>query len=354
MTRMKSLKKDVNDESALVNGRFRNMGATVSSEYYQIVPFFFTREGATLNLVGQYRGKSAFLIASGPSFANVRTRYLRKPGIWTMTINNAIKTFRGNAAIVVDDPSRFTYSMWMDPAVQKFVPLSHMDKPLWDNRLIRNPDGEKVQLWQPSTMKVGDCPNIVGYRRNEKFMSKRFLYEDTVNWGCHKQYGGGRSVMLAALRILFLLGFRTVYLFGVDFNMDEGHKYHFQEERTPGAIRGNNSTYSKMMKWFEELQPHFLAEDFHVYNCNPDSKLKAFPFMDYKEAIRKASGEVGDTDHERVMGLYSKWEEKLHAYNTSKGAQIVQPKQEPNGKIIVPGQQDQQDQQDQPDPHKQT
>ena len=205
--RMKSLAKDQNDIDKLRYGRFRNMGATVASEFYQPCPFFFTRESSALSLVGMYRGGSAFLICSGPSFATLDKNLLRTPGIWTMTTNNAVTSFRGNASVTVDDPCRFNASLWLDPTIMKFVPSSHFEKPLWDNRFL----GDKGQQWGLSSIVVGDCPAVVGYRRNEKFMPERFLYEDSINWGAHKRYGGGRSVMLAALRILFLLGFLFKY-----------------------------------------------------------------------------------------------------------------------------------------------
>ena len=307
--RMKSLQKDGNDINKIKNGRFGNMGACVSSEYYQNCPYFFNREMVTLPLVGIYRGASAFLIASGPSFNDLDKNLLKTPGIWTMGLNNAVVSFRTNAAIVVDDPSRFTMSLWMDPYVQKFVPVALFEKPLWDNRYLQ----DKGQQWCLSKTVLGDCPNIIGYRRNEKFMPERFLYEDTINWGNHKKWGGGRSVMLAALRILFLLGFRNVYLLGVDFYMSDHKKYHFDEERTPSAVRGNMSTYEKMIKWFEQLQPYFLAEKFIVKNCNPESRLTAFPFIKYEDAIKEATHVVGDTTKERVKGLYTSMEERIAA-----------------------------------------
>ena len=212
-------------------GRYRHFGACVASEYYQMIPYFFTREGATIPLVGEHRGGSAFLLASGPSFNECDKELLKQPGVWVMTLNNAVASFRGNASCIVDDPSRFTLSMWLDPKIQKFVPMSAFEKPLWDNRLIALPNGQYQQMWQPANIKVGDCPNVVGYRRNEKFVAARYLYEDTINWGNHKKWGGGRSVMLAAMRILFLMGFRNVYLLGVDFEMSEEKRYHFPEER---------------------------------------------------------------------------------------------------------------------------
>jgi len=312
--RMKSLTKDQNDINQLRYGRFRNMGATVSSEYYQPSPFFFTRESAVLPLVGIYRGTSAFLICSGPSFASLDKNLLRTPGVWTMATNNASVSFKTNASITVDDPCRFNASMWLNPFITKFIPCSHFEKPLWDNRFLEN----KGQQWGPSNIVVGDCPNVIGFRRNEKFVPERFLYEDTINWGDHKKWGGGRSVMLAALRILFLLGFRKVYLLGVDLYMSGDKKYHFDEERTPNAIRGNMSTYKKLIDRFAKLQPFFLAENFIVKNCNPESKLTAFPFIKYEDAINEATSVVGDTSKEKTSGMYTSLEEKMSALNINK------------------------------------
>jgi hypothetical protein len=311
---MKSLAKDENDINQLRYGRMKNQGLCVASEFYQNCPYFFTRESAVLPLVGMYRGGSAFLICSGPSFATLDKNLLKTPGIWVMTTNNASTSFRGNASVTVDDPCRFNASLWLDPTIMKFVPCSHFEKPLWDNRFL----GDKGQQWALSNVKVGDCGNVVGYRRNEKFVPERFLYEDTVNWGNHKKWGGGRSVMLAALRILFLLGFRKVYLLGVDFYMSGDKKYHFNEERTPNAIRGNMSTYEKMIGWFAQLQPFFLAENFVVKNCNPESRLTAFPFIKYEDAIKEATSIIGDTTKEQTSGMYTSIEEKMAALNAGK------------------------------------
>lgn len=227
-----------------------------------------------------------------------------------MTLNNGPTTIRPNANCTVDEPGRFNLSTWLDPTIMKFVPMGQFEKPLWDNRLLTI-DGQPVQKWEPSKLRVGDCPNVIGYRRNEKFHAPRFLYEETINWGNHAKYGGGRSVMLAAMRILFLLGFRRVYLLGVDFEMTPEKKYHFPEDRHAGAIRGNMQTYARLQKWFTELQPYFLKERFIVKNCNPQSKLTTFPFMPYEEAVAEATAHLGDYRHERTEGMYRKRDEKL-------------------------------------------
>lgn len=304
----RSLNPDQGDAAKLRHGYDVNEGRPLPRVWGNYYPFFFTRESATLHITEMARGGAAFLIAGGPSFGEIPKEPLRR--VWTMTLNNAVKSFRSNANCIVDPPSQFSFSMWLDPLITKFVPAAHFEKPLWDNRRMRV-NGEWVQRWESTKLKVGDCPNVVGYRRNEKFHAPRWLHEETINWGNHKKHGGGRSVMLAAVRILYLLGFRRVYLLGVDLDMTPDRRYHFAEQRTASSISGNMSTYSKLQRWFSLLQPFFLKEGFIVKNCNLHSKLTAFPHIPFEEAIDEATSHLGDYSLERTEGMYQKLEAKL-------------------------------------------
>ena len=117
--RKQSLDIDKNDQLKLRHGRAVHEGAAVGGEFYQACPMFFTREGASLNLVGSFRGAAAFLIGAGPSFAEVDKA--RLGAVWAMTLNNACASWRGQANCTVDEPSRFSLSMWLSPMVQKFA-----------------------------------------------------------------------------------------------------------------------------------------------------------------------------------------------------------------------------------------
>jgi len=329
MSRNRSMYKDVNDGARLKRGRQPHIGTNAYYEFGQHIPFFFTRDHAEhLGMYGMYRGGSAFLIASGPSFKNANQDLLRQPGVWTMTINNAVSSFRGNAGIIVDEPQRFNMSLFLDPKIQKFIPIDHFDRQLWDNRLVSDVDGQPVQMWELSQLKAGDCPNTIGFRRNEKFHAERYMTEDTINWGNHadicvcgkgqrgrrgdacpscgrKDAFGSRSVMLAALRVLFLLGFRDVYLVGVDFEMTEDKRYHFDEARHKGAVNNNNNTYAKLKIWLGQLRPLFEEANYFIYNTNPDSKLDVFDKMTLEEAVARATAHIGDPAHERTNGMYA-------------------------------------------------
>ena len=298
--RYRSLKVDKSDDSAFRHPYGRNTDMNMDMEFGQHMPFFFTREGSEIDLVGMYKGRSAFLICNGPSFVQLNHDLLRLPGVMTFGINNGPKTFRPNLWTCVDDPVRFLKSIWMDPKITKFVPQSHFEKPIFDN-----------EKWEIMKTKVGDCPSVIGFRRNEKFKAERFLIEQTINWGCHKDFGGCRTVMLPALRILYLLGFRKVYLLGCDMKMSQNYTYHFDEQRTKGAVKCNMSTYDRLKsEYLPELHPIFDTAKYQVFNCNPESELKIFPFIPFSDAIKEATKEVGDTVNERVWGMYSTPEEK--------------------------------------------
>ncbi|MEZ5434706.1 MAG: hypothetical protein R3F31_26780 [Verrucomicrobiales bacterium] len=279
---------DQNDFNTLQWCGARGTG-NLTSRSGRSAPMFFRENGMNVDLVNVWYGQSVFLILNGPSFASIDQALLRRPGILTFGVNNGSHVFRTNFWTCVDDPKRFMGSIWRDPAIMKFVPMAHFQKPIWDHITVSE-----------SVLKVGECPGVLGYRRNERFDAQQWLHEDTVNWGNHGKLGGGRSVMLAALRICFLLGFRQVYLLGCDFYMSADCRYWFPEQRSVNAIHGNMAGYNSMDRYFNELKPHFDSAGFKVFNCNRLSNLKVFPFVECADAIARS----GIENSESTEGMY--------------------------------------------------
>lgn len=263
--------------------------------YQQPAPLLFTADQHPLWLGDIYRGASAFLIAGGPSFTEIGSSQLNQPGVLTMGVNNSPKTFRPNLWVSVDEPDHFLRSIWLDPTITKFTPIVHARGEIFDS-----------DTWKYTNLTVADCPNVVYYKRNHVFKPEQYLWEDCFNWGNNKEGDKNRSVMLVALRILFVLGIRRVYLLGVDFNMSRSSKYHFEQGRSNKSISWNNKTYERLNKRFAQLRPYFEEEDFHVFNCNPESRLTAFDHLPFEEALRRVKTEFGNIDvtKERTLGLY--------------------------------------------------
>ena len=279
-----------------------------------------------ISLKDQYKNSKAFLILGGPSFGDfinsddkifvggkflTHRECLKYPGFVTMSVNNSVKTFRPDLWTCVDPPSRFIKSIWSDPRIQKFIPECHKDKKIFDS-----------ETWSLTDHLVKECPNAFFYHRNDKFNAETFLTESTFNWGDHKDYGGSRSVMLVAIRLLYHLGIRTVFLLGCDFHMNQNQGYHFDQDRTQSAQNNNNSTYVKMEYRFKKLRPIFDKEKFNVFNCNPYSNLKVFPYVDFETAMRLSTKNMpNDIINERTSGLYER--EKLEKDNAKEKNKIA-------------------------------
>lgn len=249
---------------------------------------FLKYDGSPMDLGGLYSGQSCFLVCNGKSFQNVDKRLLKNPGVLTMTMNNGGHDFRSNLWTGQDSPTRWMRSIWEDPTIQKFTLFSHRDKPYFADE-----NNTEVRL-------VKDCPNVIFHRRHSKFEAENWLAEDKICWGIPQKTGGSRSTMLAALHILWFLGFKKVYLLGVDFEMSEDNKYWFDEERSQGAINNNNNLFRNVTGYLEQLKPYFDRVGFEVYNCNPDSKLKVFPYVSFDDAI--SAYDIGLT--ESTNGMY--------------------------------------------------
>ena len=251
----------------------------------------YTADFDSMSLCDFYRGRSAFLMLSGPSLNQLDLTQLSRRGIVSMAVNNAWTLHRPTLWTCVDDPGRFIDTGWKDPGILKIVPVSHFDKRL----RVQNPDGS----FRASAFKVRQMPGVLFYRRSDHFDHSRFLKSDTINWGQDGEHTdslgikGKRSVMLAALHLLHYLGFRTVYLLGCDFKMANDRKYAFSEDRTKEAIRHNNILYESLQKRFEALKPHFDQHGFKVINCSPGSELGVFERMEFAEAIAAAGAECG-------------------------------------------------------------
>lgn len=246
-------------------------------------------------------GGSIFLLCGGPSLKTLDLGKLCQPGIRTMAVNNAAKLFRPDYWTHVDAADHFIRSIFLDDRIVKFSPYNLRGGRLFDS-----------DAWQWTDIKVQDCPNVYFYRRHTGFNAETFLYGNSICWGNEGKDGGARSVMLVAIRILYELGYRRVYLLGADFNMKTDYAYAFPQDRSDKSVSNNNYTYRALNERFKAARPHFEAAGFHVFNCNPDSGLKAFPYISFYEAVNEARLPI-NVNAERTEGLYDRAKPKTYS-----------------------------------------
>lgn len=252
---------------------------------------FFTPQMENAWLGHAYRGATAFLVCGGPSAGDIDLKALSAtPGVITMAVNNAAQGWRPQLWCGLDEPHRFLNSIWLDPGITKFYPLAYQDMPLREH-VMTTPR---------------DCPNTWFIRRNDKFNANAWLHEDTINWGQEGDASrrGGRSTMVAALRILYILGFKRVYLVGADFKMDPKKPYNHDQVVDAAVAEKNNTLFEYLNGVFTQLQVEFLRHGFEVFNTTQISGLTAFPYCAFIDARAQATNDSKVNPMESSAGLY--------------------------------------------------
>lgn len=258
--------------------------------------YFVTVEGQPLHLEHLYRGASLFLLLTGPSLADLDLGQLRRRGIVTMGVNQSPSLFRTDLWVHVDRPRKFHDGIWRDPGVLKFVPACPL--PFQRRKLLAKlPDGTFAPLRLPggTPAAVGDMPGVVGYRRNATFRPGQWLSEGTINWGNDVIAAGKNghphclNVMFAALKVAYVLGFRTVYLLGCDFQMVPEAPYAFAQRKSRTACARNVRTYRNLNTMLGLLKNGFDKFRYLVYNCKEGSGLTVFPYKPFMEAVGEAA-----------------------------------------------------------------
>jgi len=263
------------------------------------------------SLRGFLAGGSAFLLGGGPSSRLLDLNKLKSRGIWSMAVNNMAGSFHANSFICADPPSKFHHGIWLDPTVMKFVPTPKMNK---RRNHLREKVGEEFTdlIRNGKQISVTDCPNVWGYGRRAWLQTDDTFFTDPeAAWGNHnagvEQTGLEKAVcsLFLAIRVLYYLGSRTIYLVGVDWKMSPTAQptdnYAFKEFRGPvkkinsktgkeeidDSIIANNHLYKTCGPWFQALQDNgtFAKFGLKIYNCNQFSSLRAFPHVPFDTAI---------------------------------------------------------------------
>lgn len=241
------------------------------------------------------KGQPAFVVCGGPSARDYLSE-LNKRGVFSIGVNNAaVHKVRCQAFVHTDPPIKFSHSIWCDPAIMKFVPIPKLGS---GRNNIRMKKQKEFQSFGHNT----DCPNVWGFRRNSyMYPDERFFTDVGAAWGNQnkgvKMTGEPKTVctMLCALRILYYLGCRRIYLVGVDFRMVPGQEYSFnQTKENDEASVSNNRQFSVVNSWLERMVENKTFEKFglEIYNCYDRSGLRAFPHVPFQYALEDAIGVV--------------------------------------------------------------
>lgn len=250
-----------------------------------------------INLRDVLRGcEGAFLVCGGPSLAQQPYRRLAERGVWSLGVNNVSGFAPVRAHLCSDPPAKFHHGIWLDPAIWKFIPSAKIGGGRKGRIRYKQPDGS---FYDRPKRCVRDCPSVFGFaRRSWLACDETFFTDPEAAWGNHdvgaRRTGEPKTVctMLLALRVLYYLGVRRIFLAGVDFQMMRGYGYSFNQGRTSEACNSNNAQFAIVNDWLCRLRTVFERFGLECFNCNDRSGLRAFDYVPFEEAMGVCKGNV--------------------------------------------------------------
>jgi len=212
-----------------------------------------------------YRGRPIFVLSTGTSLRGFDFR--RLDGHVTIGVNRIVEHYHPSIMFFVDVTAKTTHAGALQgysgmviagPGAAPHVTSATVFEINPDNRpRPQHPVSldEALRAWAAE-------PRIVGRSFNERL------------------YGLGAGCQ--ALHAAILLGGGPIFLLGYDFYEERGSHFDVVD-----GSRNGREVYGHVRECIDDLarEPGLPA----IYNCNPASKLKSFPYMSVDKAIESSS-----------------------------------------------------------------
>lgn len=227
---------------------------------------FENREGKKVELKDIYKGCSVFLFGGGRSITPKHIELSRTPGIISASLNEGGHYIRPNIYMSTSGIT-MPHSVLNDPTIMKFVNKRHWNKEVYEDR-----DRSKL---------IKDYPNVFGMKMKpaifDKFMSDDFIFIQEQDSGLY-----AKNSAITFINVLVKLGFRRIYLVGMDFYSDTNNCTYFYEREYINTIQGD-----LIEKVKDSLRQLGGLDNVKIYNTNKRSGLDFFKYIPLEKAIDK-------------------------------------------------------------------
>ena len=209
-----------------------------------------------IDLDDLFQDEACFIAGGAPSLGEFAD-LLEHPRPHILAINNAATVVPATMWVGGDKPDCYSRSILCDPTLLKFTLISRRDYDVegfpWRRR-----------------------PNTFFFGTQDGFNPRNFLERnrDLCWW---------KNTFFIALQLAYRLGFRTVYLVGCGFVMENDAQYAWETKLDGEEVKWNQRLYENSVNRLEELKPTFDKKGFKVISCTPESRANGV--LEYRDPL---------------------------------------------------------------------
>jgi len=151
--------------------------------------------------------------------------------------------------------------------------------------------------------KIKQRKNTYFFNMNRSFYESRSWYFETPRFSkdCHNKIYVGQSVTIINLQLAYYLGFKEVYLIGMDFNYDipssakvnehvivstEDDPNHFHPDYFGKGKTWHDPKLYNVLKSYELAKLYYEQDGRKIFNATVGGKLELFERVEYKSLFK--------------------------------------------------------------------
>lgn len=226
----------------------------------------------------RHKGQRVFIVATGPSLIQEDLDKLK--GECTISMNSIVNNFTKNTF-------RPTYYMCSDKQVYDRIP--HAQTMMEPTKVFIGIGNIKTK-WN---IDIKDVCNPEDYDVNlfrvDRTQTLKYIYYNKDNFKTNFSFDAekgiidGGSITYCAIQFAVYMGFKEIYLLGVDCNYLSSKAHFGEEERLISLENKMNAIYAayQQKRAYECALESTRDTDVKIYNATRGGKLEVFPRVDF-------------------------------------------------------------------------
>lgn len=235
------------DDKKVSSFSLYNIGLNCNLFYYKKLEKFKNK----------HRGERCFIVATGPSLTMKDLEVLRKNNEICISVNGILKAFDSTEwrpdYYVVSDP--FCTYTWKDEIINMNVEYKFVADYAWNYGDL-------------------DISNMFKFHLLREGNNKPGFSQDFARYSCH----GNTVVYDGALQLAAYMGFKEIYLLGVDCNLYKETK-HFIEGYACNKFDDDDQIF--VLNAYRVAEKYSRDNNFRIYNATRGGELEIFERVDF-------------------------------------------------------------------------